>query len=295
MNQNILTTFLDLGDATSRNLGFSHLKSVLISYGEETITESNLLEIRRRHPQQVTLKTFPRRIEAKIGADWEWHIIGRRHTLKMRVQAKRVQTDDKLKIKHKIRSTGKLQRDQLLQAANASKMKPIYCIYSTERQKSIWRQSRSKGNCRGYQMGCLLADANSVCDTTTRLSDVESIMIPWHFLFFPAFFLDCSRTTIHSDERSLLEIHFHTISPNRSVSDDPDTRTEGAWNHPTIDDLNGIRDRDYDREGIHETDEVSQSEESYRQLSEREVRGTLVIDVRDLMIPNKEIDEAQNR
>ena len=39
----ITTTFLELGDATSRNLEFSHRDDVSVSYGEETITESNLL------------------------------------------------------------------------------------------------------------------------------------------------------------------------------------------------------------------------------------------------------------
>ena len=29
-----------------------------------------------------------------IGADWDWHIVGHKWTLKMRVQAKRVQRDD---------------------------------------------------------------------------------------------------------------------------------------------------------------------------------------------------------
>lgn len=130
-------------------------------------------------------------------------------------------------------------------------------------------------------MGCLLADAKFVYDTTTRLSDVESIMIPWHYLFFPAYFVDCSSMIIHYDERSLLEVNSHTISANGSILGEPDAQTDGAWNHPTIDDLNGIGDRDYDREGIHDTDEGNLSEESYRQLAEQEVRGTLVIDVRD--------------
>ena len=45
---NMVTTFRELGDATSRNLEFSHHPDVYVSYGEETITETNLLEIRRR-------------------------------------------------------------------------------------------------------------------------------------------------------------------------------------------------------------------------------------------------------
>ena len=51
-------TFLELGDATSCNLKFSHRDDVWVSYGEETITETNLLEIRRRHPEHVRVRTF---------------------------------------------------------------------------------------------------------------------------------------------------------------------------------------------------------------------------------------------
>lgn len=52
MISDIITTFRELGDATSRNLRFSHQENVHIGYGEETITETNLLEIRRRHPRR---------------------------------------------------------------------------------------------------------------------------------------------------------------------------------------------------------------------------------------------------
>ena len=50
MNLDLALTFLELGDATSRNLEFSHADNVWVNYGEETITETNLLEIARRHP-----------------------------------------------------------------------------------------------------------------------------------------------------------------------------------------------------------------------------------------------------
>ena len=42
MKLDLTLTFLELGDATSRNLEFSHCDDVWMSYGEETITESNL-------------------------------------------------------------------------------------------------------------------------------------------------------------------------------------------------------------------------------------------------------------
>ena len=113
----ITLTFLGLGDATSRNLEFSHCDDVWVSYGEETITETNLLEIRRRHPELVRVRTFPKPLEAKNGADWEWHVVGRTRTLKMRVQAKRLQRNGVLKVRHKVKSSGKQQRDLLIAGA----------------------------------------------------------------------------------------------------------------------------------------------------------------------------------
>ena len=67
MKLDIAATFLVLGDATSRNLEFSHRDDVRVSYGEETITEANILEIRRRHQDIVQVHTFPKRIEALLG------------------------------------------------------------------------------------------------------------------------------------------------------------------------------------------------------------------------------------
>ena len=184
MPQGILFTFLELADATSLNLEFSHLDGVHISYGEETITESNLLAIRRRHQNLVRVHTFTRRKEAQVGADWEWHLVGQKYTLSMRVQAKRVQSDGKLKIKHKIRSTGLFQYDQLMSAARANNMMPIYCIYCTAPQRSKWKHQHYSGNCREYQTGCLLAAADHVPNATVRLDQIESMSIPWHYLFF---------------------------------------------------------------------------------------------------------------
>ena len=73
MKLDVTLTFLELGDATSRNLEFLHCDDVWGSYGEEAIAETNFLEIRRRHPEHVRVRTFPKPVEATNGADWEWH------------------------------------------------------------------------------------------------------------------------------------------------------------------------------------------------------------------------------
>ena len=128
---------------TSRNLEFSHCADVWVSYGEETITESNLLEIRRRHPEHVRVRTFPKQVEATNGADWEWRIVGLKRTLRMRVQAKRVQSNGVLEVEHTVKSSGKKQRDLLIAGAVAEGMKPVYCIYCTEPQRSVWTEDKA--------------------------------------------------------------------------------------------------------------------------------------------------------
>lgn len=90
----VVTTLLELADATSHNLDFAHRPGVSVSYGEETITETSLLKIARRHPQR----------------------------------------------KHRVAS-GKQQRQLLIDAALADGMKPLYCIYSTERERALWTQA----------------------------------------------------------------------------------------------------------------------------------------------------------
>ena len=69
MKLDMTLTFLELGDATSRNLEFSHCDDVWVSYGEETITETDLLETGRRHPERVRVRTFPKPLYAYSGAN----------------------------------------------------------------------------------------------------------------------------------------------------------------------------------------------------------------------------------
>ena len=243
---NIVTTLREFGDATSRNLEFSHRPDMFVSYGEETITETNLLEIRRRHRRCICLETFPKKKEAQYGADWEWYIVGNQWTLKMRVQAKRVQRDDLLKIKYKVKSSCKQQRELLLERADADKMKPLYCIYCTEPQRSFWKQSHPDHGPDKYQTGCLLADANHVPETTTKLCRIERKCFPWHFLLEGG---------------------------------------ESWWDGPTIADLNGKVDGKFNRTGVHATyrDDLDSSrsrQEGPAKTLDSSMHRKLVIDVR---------------
>ncbi len=300
MNLDLALTFLELGDATSRNLGFSHCDDVWVSYGEETITESNLLEIRRRHPEHVRVSTLPKQVEATNGADWEWHIVGLRRTLSMRVQAKRLQRDGVLKVKHTVKSSGKKQRDLLIAGAAAEGMKPVYCIYCTEPQGKVWTQKQAVPGFRSFETGCLLADAEDVPGGTTKLDAIEEECRPWHHLFAPGVLMQKELETFSIDGGDFVQ--FVSIRQPRAplvrVGEAIEPPDDSGWNAPTIDDLNGDTEREFDQTGVRNTtgedlarlesdteaeSEVAQSDgERLRELG---IRRMIVMDVRDDLEP----------
>ena len=279
----LVATLEHSGDVISRNLEFSYRPDVPVSYGEETITETNLLELRRRHLDVVHLRTFSKHQESKIGADWEWYIVGRKRTLKMLVQAKRVQRNGVLKLRHAVGQSGGQQRDLLIEAAQANRMRPMYCIYCTEAQRSLWKQSGP------LQTGCLLADARNLPLDTRSLRSIEWACWPWHNLFepFPRRFIliDYFRPSEEDEEAR------YALPPQPL-----------RWDVPTIRDLNEDTGGEYDPTGVEDTTpldlaritvdgtEEIRREDVYdreRQLDEG-VQRVVAIDVRSLSFPEYE-------
>ena len=158
----------------------------------------------------------------------------------MRVQAKRALPDSRLRIRYK------QQRKLLLKCAKADKVRPLYCIYCTEPQRSFWTKCHPKYDYKGYQTGCLLADANHVPETTTKLCRIERKCFPWHFLLEGG---------------------------------------ESRWDGPTIAELNCEGDGDFNCTGVHETNEVdlyrlNTPEVGHANMRDRGIHRILVIDVR---------------
>lgn len=255
MKVDLTFTFLELGDATSRNLGFSHRDDVWVSYGEETITETNLLAIRRRHPEHVRVRTFPKQVEATNGADWEWHIVGLRRTLKMRVQAKRLQRNGVLRVKHTVKSTGAEQRDLLIAGAVVEGMKPVYCIYCTELQRTFWKEIQTVAGLTGIETGCLLVGAGDVPSTTTRLDEIEADCRPWHHLFAPEVELQKEREEFAENLRESAQTIWTSQSrvPLFTVAGMAEVEDASGWNAPTIQDLNDDTGREFDETGVRDT------------------------------------------
>ena len=173
----LVDTMRRLGHATSRNLKYSYHENVPVSYGEETITESNLLELWCHHSDVVKLRSFTKHQESKNGADWLWWFRGDFRSLLMRVQAKRVQRDDVLKIRHKVGKSNRQQHALLVETAIYDNVRPMYCIYCTESQRSHWKQIGQ------LETGCLLVDARNLSVNTCNLNSVEWACWPWHLFF----------------------------------------------------------------------------------------------------------------
>lgn len=176
----LLPTLLELGDAVSHNLDFAYRDDTRISFGEETITETNLLTLQRKHTDYIKIQTFSKATEVENGSDWEWVFIGTSYTYRMRIQAKRIDKNGKLKGLHRKSKTAALpQMDALIAGATSEGIKPVYCFYCTDKHRTRWKAPTDE-----FQPGCLIADARKVKKLKRQqFQDVEQISVPWHFLF----------------------------------------------------------------------------------------------------------------
>ncbi len=107
---------------------FLWLKNQL-NVGEESITDWSLYEISQRIKNSGYVK-FNRHEEArKTGADWEWWFIGNRRSLRLRIQAKKLQ--NKADVYPALAYTNKygLQIEKLLNNAAAVNAIPLYAFY----------------------------------------------------------------------------------------------------------------------------------------------------------------------
>ncbi len=103
--------------------------------GEETLTDLNILELKKRHPTEVFTRTFSKPEEGKNGADWEWWLTGSSgQWFAFRLQAKilNLETDEFEHLHYKSSKNSSFQCDQLIRSALRSKVPlvPLYCLYS---------------------------------------------------------------------------------------------------------------------------------------------------------------------
>lgn len=185
------------------------------SFREDSITEHNLFELARRHPQ-LLVQRFNATEEAANGADWEWWIGGpRQGWVGIRVQAKKMSPDGTYhEISH---MTGHRQRqrqyDVLInscledEARFAAPILPLYCFYNgwngLGRMDPEWPDDTQNAACpNGYlppecshipnirYFGCAISSALDVAavhqgphGSRTTLNGHLTRSRPWSHLF----------------------------------------------------------------------------------------------------------------
>ena len=205
------TTVPMLGAPLAGSIGSSHLcgtfrrqafwtwdqlekaRMIGIHFGEESLTDINLLEIRTRHQTEVKTKTFTKVQESMEGADWEWWLTGAsRQWLGFRVQAKVIDVrSNRYEQLHYKTPSGKPQSTLLCERAAALSPRriPLYCLYSH------WGGSYSEFYNAGGSLaeapeafGCCLIDAMYIRKShgvpgQDTMSSLLKQMVPWHHLF----------------------------------------------------------------------------------------------------------------
>jgi hypothetical protein len=178
-----------------------------IHYGEEGLTDANLLEIGARHPKEVRTRKFKKHEESRFGADWEWWFVGKSGYLGFRVQAKVIDLEsgvfEHLHYRRGKKGVYSYQSDTLIDDAFLYRPQriPLYCLYSN--WDTSGNQYRYSWNCRKYNRsvrsyGCAIVSALAVkANRLKKKRDLNSLlphMHPWHCLL-----CNCNATSSKQD------------------------------------------------------------------------------------------------
>lgn len=121
MNQLAWDTWLEYEDGSRYGL----------EPGEESITDRNLLELRRRHPG-LHVHKYTHVKERKVGADWEWWIgSDAEGWICLRIQAKRIHSKHYAMLEHPGAEEGEFQYQTLIGGcAEAAHIFPFHVFYN---------------------------------------------------------------------------------------------------------------------------------------------------------------------
>lgn len=212
-------SFIQISHNTSCDL--RHAWASNLSFGEETITETNLLALKRRHPKNIVVYSFTKKIEATNGADWEWWFVdgAKQMGLPMRVQAKRLPKNSELfkgLLTYRTAGASRSQIENLIISAEANAMVPIHCLYLDE---SIMTRSGYKHRKRlglgGFEaeLGCWVGLSTRIKRNRQRsLYGLQHLIFPWHYLV-------CPNTSAEGQSPSLPERVYETLRrpPGRAL------------------------------------------------------------------------------
>lgn len=185
MTPHLCHTFLSLAVETHDRLKAA--RSVGHQLLEETITDLNILELKRRHPTEIYCQTFTKPQEGINGADWEWWLTDptRSRWLGLRVQAKvlELKSDTFAHLHYRPKRGRAYQSTRLKTAAEADGLIPMYCLYAHPPASATgWAKH---GSNEAY--GCALLQVKDVERLRRRgkSNDFVSVMsraMPWAWL-----------------------------------------------------------------------------------------------------------------
>lgn len=147
-----------------------------LNYGEETVTDSVLLDLSLKCGSRVYCRSYKKWQEAQNGADWElWFRVGSRG-VGCRIQAKRLYPEGRyraLALKPRSKIPSQLQR--LMSVSRTDRRTPLYVFFTYPAPGMTTNVPPTSG--------CLVARASAVAGLrNTSFAQVHKIAKPWHAL-----------------------------------------------------------------------------------------------------------------
>ncbi|MDH6671229.1 hypothetical protein M2277_001879 [Paenibacillus sp. LBL] len=173
------------------------------SQSEETITDINLLEIKRAGLQDILVSKSDKSQEGVTGIDWEWWI-GSNSTgwWRYAVQAKKLSKERKYhKLRHKVGT--EYQIDILEKYATANNCIPLYTFYNYTDSNTLHKNWHCNLAFEKEQLGCTVVPIDVVRQAFQIRSDKsftslhkDKRSVPWRCL------VKCPLYSVHSSQNS---------------------------------------------------------------------------------------------
>lgn len=183
-------TFNKIAIETWDKLKFTKCSNLKI--GEESFTDFNLLELTRRHPEQIKIKTFSKNEESKNGADWEfWVQDSKKLWVGFRIQAKIIDLSNNNYNHLHYKKKGKAYQcnnliDKSLGNGLGYQLFPMYCLYTCWDLPHSDFEKLISGRGHEKEFGCSIVDAFTILSLQkskkNKIEDLLRYMFPWNYL-----------------------------------------------------------------------------------------------------------------
>jgi hypothetical protein len=137
-------------------------KTFDVRFGEETITDLLLLDLKRKAFQTTSVIQTSKYEEKNTGTDWEWWLGHSGKWLRLAIRAKKLKRNERYdSLGHKVST--KRQIDLLDSYAAANNALPMYCFYNhtspnpSSGQLAVLRVIRSQS--AGWYIDCISCDS----------------------------------------------------------------------------------------------------------------------------------------